>query len=245
MEGPESLGGGVKIYVSRAHRFGTDGFLLSDFCAAERGEVAADLCSGCGIVALLWYRERERAPARCHCVEVQPEAAALLERSAGESGLQGEILPLCRDLRSLTRKDIPSASCDLVSCNPPYKAAGRGIESAREHALKARHEALCTLPDVCACAARILKVGGRLCLCQRPERLPEVFAAMREAGIEPKRMRLVQKRGDTPPWLVLIEGRRGGRPFLKVEAPLLIQDGQGGFSAELRQIYGWEGKMDG
>ena len=93
--------------------------------------------------------------------------------------------------------------------------------------------------------ARILKVGGRLCLCQRPERLPEVFAAMQEAGIEPKRMRLVQKRGDTPPWLVLIEGRRGGRPFLKVEAPLLVQDGAGGFSAELRQIYGWEGKIDG
>ncbi len=48
----------------------------------------------------------------------------------------------------------------------------------------------------------------------------------------------MQKRGDTAPWLFLAEGRKGGNRFLKVEAPLLIQDEQGDFlSRELRRIY--------
>ena len=86
-------------------------------------------------------------------------------------------------------------------------------------------------------AARLLRYGGRFCLCQRPERLCDVFCAMRESGIEPKRLRMVQKRPDTAPWLALIEGRRGGRPFLTVEPPLMVQDDAGGFSPEMRRIY--------
>ena len=35
----------------------------------------------------------------------------------------------------------------------------------------------------------------------------------------------------------LAEGHKGGRRFLKVEPPLLIQDEKGGFSPELQRIY--------
>ena len=61
--------------------------------------------------------------------------------------------------------------------------------------------------------------------------------AMRRCKIEPKWVRFVQKRGDTAPWLFLVEGRKGGNHFLKVEPPLIIQDSCGGFSEELRRIY--------
>lgn len=67
--------------------------------------------------------------------------------------------------------------------------------------------------------------------------LLDVMEAMRKEKIEPKRVRFVQKRGDTAPWLFLVEGRKGGNRFLKVEQPLIIQDENGDFSTELKKIY--------
>lgn len=233
----ETLGGGIFIHISREHRFGTDAFLLASFSQAKKGEKACDLCSGCGIVGLLWQREEENRPESTYCVELQKEAVALLERSVQQSGLSERVFPIEKDLRALTGRDIPIGSFDLCACNPPYKAAGRGLLSERAEKAAARHELFCPLNDLCRMAARLLRTGGRFCLCQRPERLCDIFAAMRESGLEPKRLRMVQKRPDTAPWLVLIEGRRGGNPFLTVEPPLIIQDESGAFSAELRRIY--------
>lgn len=53
----ETLTHGTRVFLSRRHRFGTDGMLLADFCRPRRDELAADLCGGCGIVALRWHDE--------------------------------------------------------------------------------------------------------------------------------------------------------------------------------------------
>ena len=60
---------------------------------------------------------------------------------------------------------------------------------------------------------------------------------MRDAGIEPKRLRLVCQRAGSAPSLVLCEGRRGGRPGMTVDAPFIIEDGQGGYSADMARVY--------
>ena len=83
---------------------------------------------------------------------------------------------------------------------------------------------------------RQLRYGGRFCLCHRPERLADVICALREAGLEPKRLRLVQQRPASAPWLLLAEGRRGGKPGLRVEPPLIVE-GEGGFSPEMLRVY--------
>ena len=48
--------GELSLCVSAEHKFGTDAFLLSDFAAPRRRDAACDLGTGCGIVALCWYR---------------------------------------------------------------------------------------------------------------------------------------------------------------------------------------------
>ena len=55
-------------------------------------------------------------------------------------------------------------------------------------------------------------------------------------GLEPKRLRLVQYRAGYAPNLVLIEGRRGGKPGLDIEKPLILCD-DGGESEEYKRIY--------
>ena len=247
----EQLGQTLKICVSPQHKFGTDAFLLSDFAARAgevrgslRGKIACDLGTGCGIIPLLWFRG-DRAPKQVWCVDIQPQAIRQLEITLAHHREQmatpdlSGVLPVLADLKNLGRQGaaIPPSSCDLVCCNPPYKQIDTGIMSQTAADQAARHETLCTVEDVCASAARLLKFGGRFCLCQRPERLADVMQAMRRHHLEPKRLRFVQQRPDTAPWLFLIEGKLGSKPFLQVEAPVIIEDAGGGFSPELLRIY--------
>lgn len=227
-----------RLCVSREHRFGTDAFLLAGFSRPRQGEKVCDLCSGCGIIPILWLRREERRPAVVYGVELLEQAAKQMDITCRENGLEKIFIPLCRDLRELDKEDIPPASLDVVACNPPYTLPGRGIPAQSPHRLAARHQVACTLPDIAKTAARLLKFGGRLCLCGRPQFLPDTMEALRQEGLEPKRLRFVQKLGDKPPWLFLLEGRKGGKPFLQVEAPLLMERPEGGFSPEVLALYG-------
>ena len=65
------------VYCTPEHRFGSDALLLARFCEPKRSQKAADLCSGCGIVALEWHDGGHRGP--CAAVEQAPEASALLD----------------------------------------------------------------------------------------------------------------------------------------------------------------------
>ena len=60
-------------------------------------------------------------------------------------------------------------SFDVVSVNPPYMPAGRGLANPGDEKAIARHEILCTLADVCAQAAAVLKDGGHFSWSTGPE----------------------------------------------------------------------------
>lgn len=236
----EALSDTIRVCVSPEHRFGTDAFLLADFAAPRHKDTVCDLGTGCGIIPLIMMKNS--LPRRVVGVELQQQAAEQFSLSIAESGLEGTVFAVHADLRGIADKTADSIlltphSFDVVTCNPPYKAGNAGILSDTEADRIARHETLCTVRDVCLAAERLLKFGGRLCICQRPERLCDVMNAMREAGIEPKRLRFVAKTAADPPWLFLIEGKKGSKPFLQVE-PLLIVQGEDGFSEEIKRIYG-------
>lgn len=224
--------GRLHICVSHAHRFGTDAFLLAAFSRYQARDVACDLGTGCGIIPLVM--ERHMPPRQIYGLDIQPEAIRLLEQTVAENRLTN-LTPVLGDLRTLW-PDAPLEQCTLVTCNPPYKAQGAGMESAGDAARIARHELLCDISDVCGSAARLLRFGGRLCLCNRPERLCDVLCAMRSAGIEPKRLRFVAKHPDTAPWLFLVEGKKGAKPFLQVEPTLAVRQGDG-MTPELGAFY--------
>ncbi len=235
----EKLSEDLFVCVTKEHRFGTDAFLLSDFAQVRRRDRACDLGTGCGIIPLLWFRDRSQAPQVAYGVDIQPLAIRQLRYTVEQANLTGQMVPVECDLSKLDmlKEKLPFGSFSLVTCNPPYKKADHGILSESKSDIIARHETMCSIDDVCAAAAKLLQSGGRLCICQRPERLLDVLESMRAHKIEPKRVRFVQKRGDTAPWLFLAEGRRGGNRFMKVEPPLLIQDQNGDFSPELLRIY--------
>ena len=171
-------------------------------------------------------------------VEIQENACKLFSQSLEYNNLQDKIRIVNSDLNKLDGA-LPLGSFDLVACNPPYKISGGGITNPENAKLVARHESECTLDDVCRCGSSLLQFGGRLCICQRPERLADAMEAMRKYSVEPKKLRLVQQRKSKAPKLFLLEGRRGGkRGFLEVMPTLFIEDESGNFSEEMLNIYG-------
>ncbi len=232
----EPLGNGIEIIVSDDFHFTTDTILLADFARHKKTDKAVDLCTGCGTIPMLWMRNAP--PKQVYAVEIFETGADMLRRSAQHNSLSEKITPICADLKDLKGK-VPFGSFDLVTCNPPYKLSGGGVASAGEHELFARHEQGCTLEDVIATGAKLLQFSGRLCICQRPERLTDAMELMRKYDVEPKRLRLVQGKLSKAPKLFLLEGKRGSkRGNLVVEPVLVVEEENGGFTQEMNDIYG-------
>ena len=230
----EPIGDGKFIYVSPHHTFGTDAVLLKDFAKAKRSDKAVDLGTGCGIIAFLMLRDGNCQ--EVFGVDISTEAIELAKKTKQDFGFE-KFVPVLSDLKELKGK-VPFGCNTLVTCNPPYKAPGAGIKNPDGVKSVARHEVECTLEDIIAVSARLLQTGGRLCMCQRPERLPEMMDLMRKYKVEPKRLRLVCKCVGQTPWLVLLEGKRCANAALTIEPTLYVEDGNGNFSKEMIDIYG-------
>ena len=125
----------------------------------------------------------------------------------------------------------------MAVCNPPYYPVNSGALTEESLRRTARAEVDCTLNDVCQAACRSLRWGGYFCLVHKPERLTDLLCALRENGLEPKRLRPVCTRPERAPSLVLLEARRGGKPGLRMEPPLVLENSDGSPTAELNRIY--------
>ena len=232
----ESIGGGVKIYTTAQHHFGTDAILLADFAAPKNSDNAIDLGSGCGIIPFLWARSP--APGHITALEMQPGAVSLMRESICRNAFETRISLIECDLREV-EKHIPALhTYSLVTMNPPYFAPHSGYRSENRDVELARHQLTCTTEDVIACADKLLCYGGRVCICQKPEYVTDIMCTMRRYRIEPKRLRFVCGKAGKAPYLVLVEGKKGGKNGLKVMHELCVNNEDGSFSAEMIKIYG-------
>ena len=226
-------GGPRFLRSGEGYPLSTDSVLLAHFAAGVRAGSIFDLGCGAGVLTVLL--KLSHPAASVGGIELNAAAAALCRSNLTENGMDAGGI-LCGDLRA-HRTLLTAGSYDLVVSNPPYFPAGSGYSAPDPARADAREERTCTLDDVCAAAGYLCRWGGAFSLVHRPERLAEAFAAMQAHGLEPKRLRLVQHRPDSAPSLALIEARRGGKPGLAVEAPLLLTGADGGDSDEVKEIY--------
>lgn len=231
----EKLNEKIVVCVSDVHRFGTDAFLLADYAKPRHKDTVVDLCTGCGIVPMVLAKRFE--PSKIYAVEIQQDAYLQCCNSIDKSETKTSIIPLHINLKDINNNDIPNGSIDVVTCNPPYKLNDTGIKNQIDQQTIARHEVECTIDDVCKISSKMLRFGGKLVLCQRPERLCDVITAMKNNGIEPKSIRFVSKQSDTAPWLFLIEGKKGAKPFLKIEQHFYMYDENNEYTQQLKDIY--------
>lgn len=217
---------------------GTDSFLLSALPVLKPGLRVCDLGCGSGLLGLLLLRRQPSL--QVTGIDCSQAALTLGARNAAENGLGDRLRFLPGDLRYPGTLPAPG-SFDLAVANPPYFPVGSGAAAPEAGRRAARTEETCSLEEVCRGAARLLRWGGSFCLVHRPDRLADLLAALRESGLEAKRLRPVLPAPGRPPSLLLAEGRRGGKPGLVWEPALCLQTAEGAPSPELRAIYGENG----
>ena len=205
----------------------TDSMVLADFVKLPKNAAVLDLGSGCATLGLLLCARDQGC-----CVtgmELQEAAHAAAVENIARNGLEGRLSSICADLR-----DMPVAPGSFQVCvsNPPYFSGG----AAHSKNPTARQEDTCTPKDLFAAASRALRWGGDFFLVHKPERLAQLCFEASSHGLEPKRLRLVRHRPDSPVSLILLSCRRGGKPGLQwEELTLFTSDGKA--TEDYKRIY--------
>ena len=216
--------------------FGMAAVLLSGFARAKKGNTVLDMGTGTGIIPILMEAKTE---ASCFVgLEIQEESAEMARRSVALNGLEEKITIVTGDIKEAGSL-FDAASFDVITCNPPYMIGQHGLVNPEDAKAIARHEILCTLEDVIAQAAVLLKPGGNFFMVHRPFRLAEIMVLLHQYKLEPKRMQMVHPFIDKEPNMVLIEANRGGKPRMSVEKPLIIYKEPGVYMPEIYDIYGY------
>ncbi len=222
---------GIQI-ESGGFPLGTDSMLLAQFLTLPPKAKVADLGAGSGTLGLLLCGRS--ADCSVTGIELCDGAWQVAQENIQRNGLQARLSVLHGDVREI-RSLLPAGSMDCVISNPPYFPVGSGKVSVEYAA--ARTELCLPLERLCDAAAWLLPSGGRFAVVHRPERLCDLIWQMRRSGIEPKRIRFVRHTAASAVCLVLLEGRRGGKPGLQYEPDFIEFYPDGTETEDYRAVY--------
>jgi len=221
------------IQSEQVFSFSLDAVLLARFCSVGPRGRMIDLCTGNGVVPLLLTT---RTRAKIWGVEIQERLADMAVRNALLNGLEERLHMIQGDLKTIAQT-LGHGQFDVVTVNPPYLPVPNGEQNVNEHIAAARHEIHCTLEDVIAASAKLVKSGGKVAMVHRATRLIDICYLMRQYRIEPKRIRYVHARAQEEAMMVLIEGMKDGKPEVRTLAPLIVYDEHQTYCKELQEIY--------
>ena len=212
---------GLKIVQdTRLYRFTSDSVLLSRFARAKNGDVVADFCAGSGIVAYHFYalHRHVKKGLSFTLFELQESLSALSKKTAAINGFDNFEF-VCGRLQDIPERFRETFS--LVLCNPPYERGG--FDNDEYEKAICRKELTVNLREIAQAAAFALKFGGRLALLNRADRLAEVCYTLKQVNIEVKRICFVAGKAGAKPYLVMVEGVKGGKPACDV-LPTLVNE---------------------
>lgn len=227
--------GMVLIQSGDSFRFGTDSVLLSGFVRASKNDHIIDLGAGSGVLSVLIH-------ARTHCkvtaVEVDKLQCGRLVRSAELNGIS-EYLDIVNADYIKNTDSLGRGRYSCAVCNPPYFRTDCGPVSNRAGAT---HEECADIYSIARAASDLIKFGGKLFICFPSQRLAEAICALKQADLEVKRLRPVCSTPSKPPYLCLIEAKKGAKPGIIFDTNLIICDENGEYTAETRKIYHIDGE---
>ena len=206
---------GLKIVQdTRLYRFTSDSVLLSRFAKAKKKDKVADFCAGSGIVAFHFFALNKSVPAlQFTLFEMQKALADLSKKTAVYNSFDNFEIVNCK------LQEIPESyreQFSLILCNPPYERAGTGFDNDEYEKAVCRKEITLTLKEIAKAASFALKFGGRICMLHRADRIAEVCYELKQANIEVKKLQFVGGRCGSKPYLVMIEGVKGGKPGCEI-----------------------------
>lgn len=229
----------ISIYqYTDGFAYGTDAVLLSAFVKVKSGAVGAELGTGTGIIPILIAHHKK--PSKIYAFEIQEDYVSLASDNVALCNMADKIEIVHENIMGITpsyMRRFGRESVDFVFTNPPYMKMTSGALNESERKLMARHELTCDISGVCEGASRLLKNGGDFFVVYRPDRLCDLFVAMRESGIEPKEVTFVSSREGEAPVLLLCRGKKSAMSALKINKPFIIYDKNGEPTEEMQRVY--------
>ena len=250
--------GNIKVIQNKGFGYGVDAVLLAAFAAGETGAKGispgsriADLGTDCGIVAFILTHKV--ADSHVTGIEKREEAAGRAAEAAAMNGLEDRVSIITSDVLELaggnTAGDADGGrgasaqaaglrGCfDAVVSNPPYFRKNAAIPSSSGDRYIARHETTADIYDFARAAAAALGEGGSFYLVHRPDRLADIFSALREAGLEPKELQMVVPAEGQAANIVLIHAVKGAGAELRMLPQIAVHTEDGGYTDDIMRIY--------
>lgn len=226
--------GEIKLYQDcNGYRFSLDAVLLADFFVCHDGEQIVDLGAGNGVIALIL--------ARLHPllwitgVELQPTMVDRANRNIRMNSFADKVTMRQADVRHIQEIFTPGSFAAIV-CNPPYRRVNSGRISPKAERKIARHEITAGLADFLRAGNYLLPVKGRMALVYPALRVVDLLQSMRQANLEPKRLRMVHSFAEAEASLVLVEGVKAGRSGVEVLSPLFVYTKGSQYTSEVEMI---------
>ena len=215
--------------------FGIDSVLLSDFVNnIKNNSFVLDLGTGTGILPILLCGKTNLK--RVIGIEVQQDVAEIAKRNIELNNLKDRFNVINDNINNID-KYFGKNEFDVIITNPPYKKNNDGVKNENKQKLISRHEILATLEDFIKVASYCLKDRGSFYMVHKVERLVDIICHMRKYKIEPKRLRFVFTNEKSKPTLVLIEGVKNAKPFLKIDSNIYIYNEDGEYTTQIKEIY--------
>jgi tRNA1(Val) A37 N6-methylase TrmN6 len=214
------------------YAFTSDSVILANLANVAKGDRVVDLCTGCGVVAFLVAAKYE--PSVVYGVEIQERLADMAGRSAEMNKISDVVKIVNSPVQNVS--SVIGGGFDVVTVNPPYDVPQVKKDVYSESDI-CRKEILLTADETVKEAARLLKFGGLFYMINKARRLADVVFSMRNNGIEPKKLYLIQPKKDKDVDTFVVEGKKGGKPSLFVPKPIIVFDGNGQYTDEVKGLY--------
>ena len=226
----------MKIIQSKdGYKFSTDSVLLANFGKAKASDKYLDLCSGSGVVAILfsWKNKIKES----FVVEIQERLADMAKRSIEANNLNIKVI---NDDLINCLKHFEQESIDVITVNPPYNILTNDIEETEISI--ATHELKTSLESIAMTAGKLLKFGGKLFMVHRADRIADIMFELKKCKLEPKKLQIVYPKVQKEPNLVLIEAKKGAKSGIKILEPLILMTQEGTETEQLKKIYNRKSK---
>ncbi len=224
----------LKIFQNdEMFRFSLDSVLLPNFITLNKTtKNILDIGTGNAPIPLILSTKTD---AHITGVEIQKEAYELAIESVKYNRLDHQITVLNEDINEYM-KHIETDTFDVITSNPPYFPLSEESHiNESPYKVLARHESTLTLEDIMKISKKLLKNNGVIGIVNRPERLTTIIELMRKNNIEPKKMQLIYPKKGREANILLIEGRKNGKPGLKILSPLYSHEENGEYTEELKK----------
>lgn len=195
------------VQNKKLYTFTSDAVLLANFIKAKKSDNVVDLCSGSGIVGILFQAKNN---CKMTLVELQEQMFLMSQKSLILNNLQQDIKAVNCSVQD-SYNLLGQEKFDIVLCNPPYKKPQNHKITETQEIAMCKYELMLTFDELCLSASKLLRFGGKFCFIHDASRLCELIDTLQKYKLEPKKIEFCYPKNKQTSNVVLIEAVKGGK----------------------------------